>query len=201
MGRKPNGTPFACYNFQLVTFISPFRISAAVRRLQRGEVLSYPTEAVYGLGCDPLNKNAVMRLLQLKQRPMSKGLIIVAASLQQLESYLLLDDAIRERCMATWPGPVTWVVPVRDWVPIWLAGEHHSLAARVSAHPVVRALCECFGGPIVSTSANPGGKPPAVTALQVRHYFSGNVSIFNSATGSLHGATPIYDALSGCIIR
>lgn len=184
-----------------MSYISAFRIHNAIRRLRQGDIIAYPTEAVYGLGCDPLNEGAVMRLLQLKQRPVTKGLILAAASLQQLEAYLQLDSALRERCLATWPGPVTWVVPVRDWVPAWLTGEHRSLAVRVSAHPVVRELCARFGGPIVSTSANPGGKPPAINAMQVRNYFPGQVSILTGATGGLQNTTPIYDAVTGRSIR
>jgi L-threonylcarbamoyladenylate synthase len=184
-----------------VTYISPFRIRIAVRQLQRGTVLAYPTEAVYGLGCDPLNKNAVLRLLRLKRRPMTKGLILAAADLQQLAPFLRLDAGIIERCSATWPGPVTWVIPTQEWVPEWLTGEHRSLAVRVSAHPCVRQLCERFGGPLVSTSANPGGKAPALNALQARNYFPREVSIFTGDTGGLQNTTPIYDAVSGQSLR
>lgn len=193
----------ACFNesFSIVTYISSFRIRCTVRKLRRGAILAYPTEAVYGLGCDPLNQNAVLRLLRLKQRPASKGLILAAADLEQLAPYLRLDAGIIERCSATWPGPVTWVIPAQNWVPAWLTGEHRSLAVRVSAHPCVRQLCERFGGPIVSSSANPGGKAPALTALQARIYFGGEIVIFTGATEGLKTVTPIYDAISGEMLR
>jgi L-threonylcarbamoyladenylate synthase len=180
-----------------VTYISPFRIRLATKQLRQGAVLAYPTEAVYGLGCDPLNEDAAMRLLQLKHRPVAKGLILVAANLQQLEPFLRLDKAIVARCSATWPGPVTWVVPVQDWVPKWLTGEHQSLAVRVSAHPCVQALCTAFGGALVSTSANPGGKTPALNALQTQIYFPRGVSLFSGDTGGLKSTSAIFDAVTG----
>lgn len=184
-----------------MAYISSFRIRIAARQLHQGAILAYPTEAVYGLGCDPLSQDAVLRLLRLKQRPVSKGLILAAANIEQLKPYLRLDPGIIARCLATWPGPVTWVVPVQDWVPEWLTGEHRSLAVRVSAHPCIQQLCKRFGGPIVSTSANPGGKAPALNALQVRNYFPCEVSIFTGATGGLKTTTPIYDAVSGQNLR
>jgi L-threonylcarbamoyladenylate synthase len=187
--------------FLVVTYISPFRIRIAAEQLRRGAILAYPTEAVYGLGCDPLNEDAVLRLLRLKQRPMSKGLILAAANLQQLAPFLRLNAGIIERCSATGPGPVTWVVPTQDWVPEWLTGEHRSLAVRVSAHPCIQQLCMRFGGPVVSTSANPGGKVPALNAQQVRNYFPREVSIFTGDTGGLQNTTPIYDAVSGRSLR
>lgn len=125
-----------------------------------GEVIAYPTEAVYGLGCDPLNQQAVQNLLALKQRSEAKGLILLIADWTQL-SVLIGEvaevklDAVR----ATWPGPVTWVFPKSNQVPVWISGAHETVAIRMTAHPVARALCQA--GPIVSTSANIANGAPA----------------------------------------
>lgn len=182
--------------------ISNFRLRQAARQLDYGEVLAYPTEAVYGLGCDPLNENAVRKILELKQRPMDKGLILIASSFEQIEPYIRADKAILERIMPSWPGPVTWIVPVQPWVPNWLTGKFDSLAVRVTAHPLAKSLCESFGGPLVSTSANPAGKPPATTSVQVLKYFSGDeLEIVKGDVGELGRATPIYNALDGSKIR
>ncbi|NOR70927.1 MAG: tRNA threonylcarbamoyladenosine biosynthesis protein RimN, partial [Methylomarinum sp.] len=117
---------------------SSIKIRLAAQKIQAGEVIAYPTEAVYGLGCDPLNEEAVLNLLALKKRSIDKGLILIASSLTQLEPYLQLNDEIRSKVQATWPGPVTWIIPAQTWVPQWLTGQHSSLAVRVTAHPIAK---------------------------------------------------------------
>lgn len=139
--------------------------------INNGGVVAYPTEAVWGLGCLPSNDAAIGRILSLKQRPWQKGLVVVAASLEQLLPWLEpLSRADLELVEATWPGPVSWVLPCKASVSTWLKGEHNTLAVRVSAHPLVRALCEQTG-PLVSTSANPAGLEPARTFDEVQNYF------------------------------
>ncbi len=149
--------------------MSHFQVTRAVLALRQGGVIAYPTEAIYGLGCDPWNQSAVRRLLDIKQRPISKGLIIVAADIEQLHPFLApLSDDHLAKVMATWPGPHTWVIPASARAPQWITGSHQGIAVRVSAHPVVAELCRQFAGPIVSTSANLSGRPPSISALQTR---------------------------------
>lgn len=139
-------------------------LEQATAALRRGEIVAYPTEAVWGLGCDPFDAAAVQRLLALKQRPQAKGVILIAAGIEQLLPWIDLaglPDARRVELLASWPGPHTWTVPCRESVPDWLRGEHDSLAVRVTAHPLAAALCRAFDGPLVSTSANLAGAPPA----------------------------------------
>lgn len=181
--------------------ISTFKLHYAAQQVWAGEVIAYPTEAVYGLGCDPLNEEAVLRLLALKQRPIEKGLILIAADFRQLEPFLDYDQQILDRVLPTWPGAVTWIIPAQSWVPKWLTGEHQSLAVRVTNHPLAKALCEQLHSPLVSTSANPSTKKPARNPLQVQKYFSGQVSIINGATGGYKNTTAIYDARTGACLR
>lgn len=178
-------------------------LSLAVAALKAGEVIAYPTEAVWGLGCDPFNAAAVDRLLELKQRPASKGLILIAASLAQVEPWLAgLDAAQRAAVEASWPGPVTWVVPVDASMPAWIRGDHDSVAVRVSAHAGVQALCRAWGGVLVSTSANLSGQPAITRRDDI-------LAQFGSALGHvLHGElggdtkpSEIRDALSGTVLR
>lgn len=178
------------------------KLQHAARILRAGGVVAYPTEAVFGLGCDPLNRSAVLRLLAIKQRPMDKGLILIANRLEQLLPFLRpLGRKVERRLQETWPGPVTWLLPAHAATPRWLRGRHSKLAVRVTAHPLAAALCGAFGGPVVSTSANASGRPPARTALQTRLRCPGVDLILSGATGGLPRPTPIRDALSGEVHR
>ena len=180
-----------------------WHIREAVHRLRGGGVIAYPTETVYGLGCDPFNTTAVRRLLDLKQRSLKQGLILIASDFSRLEPLLLpLAATTRDRIMASWPGPVTWTLPCLPQTPPWLRGAHHSLAVRVSSHPLARALCEAWAGPLVSTSANRRGAPPATSALGVHMAFDGELDYI------LHGTVPgsgkpseIRDGITGRVLR
>lgn len=178
-------------------------IRQAARALHDGGIVAYPTEAVYGMGCDPLDRAAVKRLLKMKQRSPRQGLILVAADEQQLADYLApVPDALMNRMRATWPGPQTWVVPAAPACPLWLTGEHSGVAVRVSAHPEVRALCAAAGMAIVSTSANRSGHPPARSALACRMRFGAQLDVVVSGkTGGLAKPTAIRDVLTGKVIR
>lgn len=184
---------------------SALTVADAVGVIRRGGVVAYPTEAVWGLGCDPGNEAAVRRLLALKQRGVEKGLILVAASVAQLQA-VVAWPALPPECtaavLASWPGPHTWVVPATAGLPSWISGGHAGVAVRVSAHPVVTALCEAFGGPLVSTSANRGGMPPARTrdALDAT-LVAGLDGVVEGTTGALAQPTDIRDALSGRVLR
>ena len=148
---------------------SPSQLRRAVDVLRRGGVIAYPTEGVWGLGCDPNNTDALQRLLALKQRDPDKGLILIAADIEQLDPLLdQLTPDQRARLAASWPAPLTWVVPVGPQLPVLVSGGRATLALRVSAHPTVAALCRAWGGPLVSTSANPSGRPAPTDPRRVR---------------------------------
>ncbi|MDR3387883.1 MAG: Sua5/YciO/YrdC/YwlC family protein [Rudaea sp.] len=178
-------------------------IAGAVAALRAGDVIAYPTEAVYGLGCDPLNQGAVARLFALKQRPADQGVLLIAADFSQVEKFIgtVPADALA-RARATWPGPHTWVFPRSAATPDWLAGDHAGIALRVTAHTLAGRLCHAFGGALVSTSANRHGAAPARSAAQVRCAFGAEIAcILDGPTGGLELPTPIRDAISGAILR
>lgn len=183
--------------------LSAFHLQAAVRALRLGGVIACPTEAVWGLSCDPQNEDAVSRLLQLKNRPVAKGLILVAADQQQIDFLLSgLSPQQRQTLSDSWPGPATWLLPHRGRVPHWVCGTHATVAVRVSSHPVVSALCTAWGGPLVSTSANPAGARPAGEAYQVRRYFGSSLNyLLPGRVGAAQRPTAIRDLASGQIIR
>jgi len=171
--------------------------------LHDGGVIAYPTEAVYGLGCDPGNESAVRTILELKSRPASAGLVLIADQPERFAPYIRpVDEAHWEPALASWPGPVTWLFPRAPGVPDWLAGSHPTIALRVTAHEGCRALCRAFGGPVVSTSANPRGEEPARTTDDVERYFSAELcGILAGELGEQNQPSEIRDLLTGKVIR
>lgn len=176
---------------------------AAVAALARGGIVAYPTEAVYGLGCDPANDGALGRLLSLKRRPADKGLILIGANLAMLEPWLgPLDAELRGRIEPTWPGPTTWLLPAGADCPPLLRGAHDTIAVRVTDHPIAAALCNAWDGALVSTSANPSGRESAREAAEVRRLFGDRVqAIVDGPVGGRARPTPILDARTGQILR
>lgn len=176
-----------------------------VAALNEGGVIAYPTEAVFGLGCDPRNRAAFDKLFAIKQRPPTQGVLLIGADFEQVAPYIDMDAAPAqaiERAKATWPGPHTWIFPRAAGVPEWIAGGHAGIALRVTAHAPAAALCRAFGGAIVSTSANRHGEPPARTVDEVRAALGHALdAILNAATGGLERPTPIRDAISGESVR
>ncbi|AVJ19580.1 L-threonylcarbamoyladenylate synthase type 1 TsaC [Serratia sp. JUb9] len=178
--------------------------TAIINALNNQQVIAYPTEAVFGLGCDPDSEQALHKLLDLKQRPWEKGLILIAADYQQLLPYIddsRLTPSQRETMFASWPGPVTWVIPAKPTTPRLLTGRFDSLAVRVSDHPLVQQLCREFGKPLVSTSANLSGQPPCRQAAEVLQQFGEGFPVLPGNVGGRQNPSEIRDALTGEQIR
>jgi len=175
----------------------------AIDSLKAGGIIAYPTEAVYGLGCDPLNKKAVLRLLALKKRSWEKGLILIAADFAQLQPFLKpLSPMLEKRVFAEWPGPVTWLLAAKSTVPYWLCGQYEKLAVRVTAHPKAVELCQQWGGALVSTSANLSGQAAAKTAFDVEQFFAKTIDyIVEGAVGERKRPSEIRDALTNRVLR
>jgi L-threonylcarbamoyladenylate synthase len=190
-------------------FMQKLSVKVAAHRLMEGSVIAYPTEAVWGLGCDPLNEQACLDLLQIKRRPIQKGMILIAGSIDEFADIFsaLPVDQVHKLDVA-WQnqgstGAITFLVPDSlDQVPYWIKGSHNSVALRVSQHPLVKSLCQAFGGPLVSTSANRSGKPPARSRVLVEKYFGGQLEFI--VPGALGGATnpsKIIDFYTGKTVR
>ncbi|WP_417329115.1 L-threonylcarbamoyladenylate synthase [Halomonas cupida] len=179
------------------------QLAETVEALRRGGVIAYPTEAVWGLGCDPFHQTALTRLLALKQRDPAKGVILVAADMDQFAPWLEgLSDQQLDTLAASWPGPNTWLVPDNGHTPALVRGDHDRVALRVSDHPGVQALCRAFGGPLVSTSANHAGEPPAMSEAQIRQFFADELdAIVPGALGGNPRPSTIRDLLSGTTLR
>ena len=178
-------------------------VEEAAAHMHAGAVVAYPTEAIFGLGCAPRNERAVRRILALKNRPESMGLILIGSNLEQFEGWLgAVDESRLQVATDSWPGAVTWLFPRGPDVPDFIAGDHDTLAIRVSAHPVCQALCDAFGGPVVSTSANPHSAPPARAAGEIEDYFGSFIAgIVAGALGGRALCSEIRDVRSGEVLR
>lgn len=197
-------------------------VAEAVRSIGAGGVVAYPTEAVFGIGCDPSSVDALRRVLAIKGRAPEKGFILVASERRQLAPWLApLEPAWRSRMDLAWPGPVTFIVPASWPVPAdrdaqsdadstdtaaaLLRGGRRTIAVRVSDHPVVRALCEGCGHPLVSTSANLSGRPALRTAEAVAREFAkgsaGLDAIVAGETGGRRTPSDIVDVRTGRRLR
>ncbi len=175
----------------------------AAEAIKGGGIVAYPTESVFGLGCDPLNHSAIERLLELKHRNADQGLILIAATPSQLEPFIEDIEPLRwQSVLRTWPGPATWLMPAKASINRILTGKHDTLAVRVTAHRIASDLCLACDSALVSTSANVSGQPPARDAREVKAYFGIRLDyILEGAVGSLGNPTEIRDALSGKVIR
>ena len=177
------------------------QVDDALLYIRQGKIIAYPTEAVYGLGCDPFNQQAVKDLLALKQRPESNGFILLIANWSQLTPLISgISEHQLHAVRQTWPGPVTWVFPKASGIPAWLTGSHHGIAIRMSAHPVAHALCA--NGPVISTSANIHGQLPAmnINALQAQ-FPTALDAVVMGELGQMAGPCGIYDSCTGACLR
>lgn len=179
-------------------------ISKACRILTNGGVIAYPTEAVYGLGCDPFNPTAIDRIFQIKGRHSTKQFILIAASFAQIRPLLGKLDAFSSyrEMIASWPGPHTWICPAAANLPNWLWGSDRTLAVRVTAHPVAAELCKAWGGPLVSTSANRSGQSPLRSSQSVKEQLHDEIDyLVPGDLGGLAQPTSIRLLSSGETIR
>lgn len=181
------------------TLFGGTRLKHAAHAIHAGKIIAYATEYCFGLGCDPMNRAAVLRLLRLKRRSWNKGLILIAADAAQLAPYV---TDIPAHVAATWPGPYTWLLTPRPGVPRWITGRHARIAVRVTTHPQTAALCRTAGMAIISTSANRAGERPARCDREVRRRFGSALEyVLAGRVGDAPAPTPIRDAVTGNLVR
>lgn len=184
--------------------MSDFDYTAASDVIRRGGVIAYPTEAVWGFGCDPWNESAVDKVLQLKQRPVGKGLIVVAAALEQISPLLApLPQHLQARLKTPTLRATTWLIPDEcEWIPAYVKGMYKTIAVRISQHPVVRGLCQAVGQPVISTSANLAGEPALLEYVDVVSRFEEKLDmIILGETGDASSPSTIIDLITGTVIR
>jgi L-threonylcarbamoyladenylate synthase len=181
---------------------SDFALRYAAHCVRQGGVIAYPTETVYGLGCDPLCAEAVNRINDLKGRDAGKGLILIASHLHQLDTLIDVPDHNDRAAIVGEQVPTSWIVPAKASTPRWITGRHDTIAIRITSHPLVMRLCDQLGHALVSTSANPAGKKPALNALQLHRYFNGQVDSMLVSNHNCSGRpSKIRDLKSGRVLR
>ncbi len=182
----------------------PFRVRAVLRS---GGVIAYPTEGVYGLGCDPASASGVARVIALKARDAGKGLILIADHVQQLAHWIDLDAAglerlTREYAAAPRDRARTYIVPASEACPNGVTGGRDTVAVRVTHHPVAAALCRAADSALISTSANFSGRNPITRPALLRATFGDTAdAVLARRTGSQGGVSQIIDFASGTVIR
>ncbi len=164
--------------------------------------MAHATEGVWGLACNPFDGRAVARLLAVKNRDPGKGLILIGAAASFFEPELAaLSPRHRAEVEASWPGAVTWLVPNARF-PWWIdGGGSHRVAIRVPGHDQARAICAAFGGPLVSTSANPSGRPSTANILRVRRWFQSRIDYVVPGRTSARNRPSELRTLDGSVLR
>lgn len=174
------------------------------RYFEQGNVFAYPTEAVFGLGCDPLNSNALESILRLKNRPVEKGVILVADKWDRVEKFIDVEKIPHEVLQSvkdSWPGFITWLMPKSSMTPEWISGDSDLIAVRVSAHPTIQQLCRTIESAMVSTSANVSGEEAIKQRSVLEQVFSQNVVYIAGELGGEAKPSKICEALTGKVIR
>ncbi|WP_026348775.1 L-threonylcarbamoyladenylate synthase [Psychrobacter lutiphocae] len=195
----------------------------AANWLHQGQLLAYPTESVWGIGCDAYNQAAVEQILAIKQRPADKGMIVVTDSAERIAPLLAgLTESRRQQVIDSWQSHQlgegwvnkqahTWLLPLPTKAPhsfpTWVTGKHASIAVRVIQHPQIIQLCANMVsdtnpyGLIVSTSCNPSRQPPAKNFEQAYAYFGEQAGYLLGDTLGYTLPSQIRDAVSGQVIR
>ena len=176
-----------------------YSLGSIIEHLQSGELIAYPTEGVWGLGCDPNNLEAVKKILDLKERSSSKGLILLGSRFEQFNEYAFAEE-YKAKLMTKWPGPHTWLVPSKQGVSTLIIGSNDKVALRLSSHEIVCELCEGFGGAIISTSANKEGLPTLTGEREIADVFP-DVKILKGRLGDLKRPSTIQDVVTDFIVR
>ncbi|MBS9778595.1 MAG: threonylcarbamoyl-AMP synthase [Gammaproteobacteria bacterium] len=150
----------------------------AAEVIRAGGVVCYPTEGVWGLGCDPLSKRAFEKLLSVKQRPAEKGVILLVSQQNHIVPFAEVPNDIKCHLDRVWPGFVTCLLPKVHSCPVYLTGKHNTIAIRMTAYKPLQRLCDAFGAGVVSTSANISGQQPVKSLDMARSVFGGSVDYY-----------------------
>lgn len=187
---------------RILPYEQPSALTKIINTLEKGNIIAYPTEGVYGLGCDPMQPDAVEKIYILKERERHKSFIIISHDWDCVAPWTLPLPNLTT-ILNTWPGPITWILPASSAAPTYLVS-NGTIAIRITAHPFSRRLCEGFKRPLISTSANKAHQPPCLTAMEVQQAFLMDEAItwiIDAPLGNQSGPTEIRDGITGKVLR
>ena len=168
----------------------PAVIEAASRSVEQGEVLLYPTDTIYGFGCHGFCASAVERIIRLKRRAPDKGLLLLIPHLRWADRLSSrLPREFHRLASRLWPGPVTLLIPAAPSIPAPITGIQGKVGIRYPSLPFLRLWLERLDAPVVSTSANLAGQPPAESGVELESIFGQDVDLFLDA-GTLPESAP-----------
>tara|TARA_B100001029_G_scaffold48276_2_gene38370 strand:+ start:2640 stop:3176 length:537 start_codon:yes stop_codon:yes gene_type:complete len=174
-------------------------LGSIIEALKQGNVIAYPTEGVWGLGCDPLNEAAVLKLISLKNRSKDKGLILIGSDINQFSDFVDIDR-YKDELLSKWPGPHTWLVPAKEKISKLITGNSNKIALRLSSHKEVIDICDKFESAIISSSANKENSPTLGTSEEIRKAFP-EVLVLQGELGGLNRPSKIQDLVTGTYVR
>ncbi len=180
---------------------SDFSIRHAAHIIKNGGIIAYPTDTIYGLGCDPYNHYAINNLNILKQRPRNKPFILLASNIQQVEPLLVINQQ-QKILIEKNLEPTSWIIEASQYAPPWLTNDKNTLTIRLSKNKTVQKLCTRLGHAIISTSANPAAKTPAKNSLELHQYFHHSINkILATQQKLIAKPSKIIRLCDNCIIR
>ncbi|WP_343188142.1 Sua5/YciO/YrdC/YwlC family protein [Buchnera aphidicola (Ceratoglyphina bambusae)] len=175
-----------------------------IEHLCNERVIIYPTDSVFGLGCDPESKKAVMSILKIKKRNINKGLILISSEYDQIKKYISkknIPESNINKFYKLWPGPFTLLHPANKNVPIWIRGNSKFVALRITSNKYIKKICKNFGKAIVSTSANLSGFNPCKNKKDIKLQFGNKIYIMNGYVDHSKKPSSIINIINGEYIR
>jgi tRNA threonylcarbamoyl adenosine modification protein (Sua5/YciO/YrdC/YwlC family) len=172
-------------------FPEPRKIRRAVEALERGEVIGYPTDTVYGLGCDLFNKRAIERLYQIKRMDQSQKLSFICPDISNVARYAIVEDATFRVLKRYLPGPYTFILEATREVPKIIQTKRKTVGVRIPDHAVIQALVLAFGRPVISTTAAPHGEEPYIDPHEIDDRFKGLAMVLDGGVGGTVPTTVI----------
>ncbi len=169
----------------------PRKIRRAVDALIAGEVIAYPTDTVYGLGCDLMNKKAIDRLYQIKQMDKKHQLAFICHDLSDIARYAIVENHQYRVLRHYLPGPYCFLLLATREVPKLVMSKKKTVGIRVPMHEVTRALARELGRPLISTTAQRAGEDPFIDAREIDDAFSGLAMVLDAGTGGMVPTTVI----------
>lgn len=151
----------------------PRKIKRVVEILEKGGVIAYPTDTVYGLGCDLMNKQAIESLYQIKGMQRDKNLAFICPDLADIAKYAIVENSAYRVLRRLLPGPYCFVLQATRDVPKMVQMNKKTVGIRVPANPVAQAIVRELGRPIISTTAAPPGADPIIDPWEIKETFPG----------------------------